>query len=172
MLSEYPEMKQTLETVALERLSKIGVTPPPRLSTDASLVSDQSLDGVSQLAPRPPHQSKVTFSDTVDSTQRRCSEPNSPMCTCASVELHPTNFRKMSLLTTGRRMTVDKDPHLCSLQPGVLATCQQSHPCSTDPEVEETTSLPHPLSKSPRRSKPMSLPPLAEDSFALPDTRL
>ena len=157
ILQEYPEMKQTLETVALERLNMIGMPPPPQLSAEFSPLSDDPLHGpigeaADQFEVKPTiFPKKVTFEDS-DPPYRRWSEPTHRGS--GSVEQSP-HHRKLSLLTTGKRMMVEADTHGHQLVKDV----ERRHRASSDAD-EEPHNIPH---QTLRKSKAVTLPPLAED---------
>ena len=160
ILEEYPEMKQTLQTVALERLNKIGMPAPPKLSTPSVDKSDDTI----QIGLSPELQStllqkrRVTFADDVDVANRRWSEPIER--TSVAVELHPRH-RKRSLLTTGKRMMLDKDIHQQLV--GLDDTENIDENCWIDGKETASTDEPHYIQVS-KKSIP-SLPPLIEDNL-------
>ena len=70
ILEEYPEMKQTMSTVAVERLHKIGMNPPRKLSAHVSELFAEPVDeyqkahegmGAEALEGRPLRRRQVSF---------------------------------------------------------------------------------------------------------------
>ena len=155
ILQEYPEMKQTLETVAVERLNMIGMPPPPQLSAEFPPLSDDPLCGEAdsqfEMKPTVFPRKKVTFEDS-DPPYRRWSEPTHRGS--GSVEQSP-HHRKLSLLTTGKRMMVEADTHGRQL----VKDGERRHRAYSDAD-KDSHNIPR---QTLRKCEAVTLPPLAED---------
>ena len=120
ILEEYPEMKQTMGTVAVERLHKIGLSAPRKLSahvsellpqpavSEGSVIPPGRCEGIAESSEplRRRQASSATEDELVD--VRRWSD-----CPQFDPPLHaelqtPPPKRRMSLLSTGGRRTSHK----------------------------------------------------------------
>ena len=130
ILEEYPEMKQTMSTVAVERLHKIGLNPPRKLSANVSgLLSEQTDDCMME------HESSVfppTQNEGMEEASEGCPLRRRQVSFASEDELialrrwsgsprfssllqneqwTTSHKRKMSLLSTGGKRTAHKlDP--------------------------------------------------------------
>lgn len=159
ILDEYPEMKQTMSTVAVARMQKIGLNPPRKLSANISEVLSEPADGCdldyesSMLPPSqnegepsemdlgPVRRRQVSFASEDELIDMRRWSDCPRLDHQLQSEVRTTApRRKMSLLSTGGRRTAHKlDPtHM-----GRPGGSPEGLPLSPLTEVETSPADPH-----------------------------
>ena len=157
ILEEYPEMKQTMSTVAVERLHKIGLNAPRKLSVHVSElfmepVNDyqKTQEGTAEsMEGRPLRRRQVSFApeDEVVDLRRWSDCPRFDRQT--ELQTMPTKSRKLSLLSTGGKRTAHKldpveSPERFSLTPITEVETSPKDPPTTTAGLAHSTSSPLP----------------------------
>ena len=150
IVEEYPEMKQTMSTVAVERLHKIGMNPPRKLSAHVSELFAEPVDeyqkahegmAAEALEGRPLKRQQVSFAPEDEVVDLRRWSDCHHFDRQTELQTMLTKSRKLSLLSTGGKRTAHKlDPVAANL--GCIGESPERFSLTAITEVETSSKDP------------------------------
>lgn len=176
ILEEYPEMKQTMSTVAVERLHKIGLNAPRKLSAQVSELFAEPVDeyqkehdfppahhegmAAEALEGHPLRRRQVSFASEDEVLDlRRWSDCHHYDRLQQTKQLGtPTKRRKLSLLSTGGKRTAHKLDPVADNNLGRIGESTERFSLTPITEVESSPKDPSTTTAGLARSTSSPLP--------------